>query len=970
MHRNTVLATIALAGALVSLSGCKDAEEVSEEKSPVTTPTDQYVNWETPHGHPIDVTPSGSLLLAVNTPDARLEVFDPGVSTPTLLSSIPVGLDPVTVRARTDAEAWVVNHISDSVSVVDLSSGQVTATIRTLDEPMDVVFAGIPERAFVSCSQANTVQVFDPGTLAEVGRIPIQGEDPRSLAVSADGSRVYVGIFESGNGTTILSSSIRPVDDPFPPQYAMDDPGSPYGGQNPPPNDCSTTHPPGTPPSRANPCTTGVFDPPMNLANGAPPDVALIVRRTVTATGIEWVDDNGADWSFYVSGSDETTYGRVPGWDMPDHDVAIIDANTGQVLGHADGMLSTVMAVAVRPGGDVTAVGIDATNHIRFEPVLNGTFLRVNVGLFDPTQPGTEQVVDLNPRLDYSTPNVAPAIRNQSLGDPRAIAWNAGGTRGYVAGMGSNNVVPIDATGARVDPVADPISVGDGPSGLAFLGNRLFVLNRFSASITTIDTTTDGVLGDVTFHDPTPLVIRTGRRFLYDTHATSGLGHAACGSCHVDGKHDRLAWDLGAPDGTSKPSEPADDPDSYNLNFGFGFGQPQNFPDFHPMKGPMVTQTLQAIIGMEPLHWRGDKYGLEEFNGAFTGLQGADAQLTVDEMADFKAFVATIHLPPNPFRNLDNTLSTSVDLGGRISPVSGLPLPNGDAQRGRDLYALDTGNGSRTCRTCHTLPTGSSADVWVTPDSGGLLVPTPPLDYVFPPDDQGNVPVPVLNANRQSLFGTNRTALDQIIKAPQLRNLYEREGFDATVPESAAGFGFFHDGTMDSLTRFVSGFRPQGPDQDIADLLAFLLSMSGSGFDDLPTSDNPFDFTPAGPASLDTHAGVGFQVTVTPNNIGDPNVTGAVAAMIREASTNNVGLIAKAGARGAYLESGAGANAQFVTDAAADPPQSTAQLVQLLGLPMTFTVVPFDTQIRAGVDRDRDGCLDADDAAPTDPTSC
>ena len=35
----------------------------------------------------------------------------------------------------------------------------------TDDEPCDVVFAGEPERAFVSCSQANTVLVFDLANL-------------------------------------------------------------------------------------------------------------------------------------------------------------------------------------------------------------------------------------------------------------------------------------------------------------------------------------------------------------------------------------------------------------------------------------------------------------------------------------------------------------------------------------------------------------------------------------------------------------------------------------------------------------------------------------------------------------------------------------------------------------------------------------------------------------------------------------
>ncbi|MCH7799888.1 MAG: hypothetical protein IID28_15830, partial [Planctomycetes bacterium] len=77
-----------------------------------------FVNWESPHVSPIDLTPDGSLLLAVNTADNRLEVFTVSGSGLASLGSVPVGLDPVSVRARTDTEAWVVNHVSDTVSIV------------------------------------------------------------------------------------------------------------------------------------------------------------------------------------------------------------------------------------------------------------------------------------------------------------------------------------------------------------------------------------------------------------------------------------------------------------------------------------------------------------------------------------------------------------------------------------------------------------------------------------------------------------------------------------------------------------------------------------------------------------------------------------------------------------------------------------------------------------------------------------
>ena len=164
-----------------------------------------FVNWENPHVSPMHITPDGSRLLAVNTADNRLEVFDLTGGVPVRLGSVPVGLDPVSVRALTNSEAWVVNHISDSVSIVDLTALNVVATLPTRDEPTDVVFAGDPPRAFVSCSQVNSVLVFDPEDRGiEPVEVPIDGEDPRAMAVSMDGSEVYVAIFESGNRSTIL----------------------------------------------------------------------------------------------------------------------------------------------------------------------------------------------------------------------------------------------------------------------------------------------------------------------------------------------------------------------------------------------------------------------------------------------------------------------------------------------------------------------------------------------------------------------------------------------------------------------------------------------------------------------------------------------------------------------------------------------------------------------------------------------
>src|SRR5262249_7805350 len=123
-----------------------------------------FVNWESPPVHPVDMTPDRTRLLA-NTADDRLEIFTLGGALPAHTASIPVGLDPVSVRARTNTEAWVVTLLSDSVSIVDLTAGNVVATLTVGDEPADVVFAGSPQRAFISVSEENAVQVYDPANL-------------------------------------------------------------------------------------------------------------------------------------------------------------------------------------------------------------------------------------------------------------------------------------------------------------------------------------------------------------------------------------------------------------------------------------------------------------------------------------------------------------------------------------------------------------------------------------------------------------------------------------------------------------------------------------------------------------------------------------------------------------------------------------------------------------------------------------
>src|SRR5206468_4830227 len=98
-------------------------------------------------------------------------------------------------------------------------------------------------------------------------------------------------------------------------------------------------------------------------------------------------------------------------------------------------------------------------------------------------------------------------------------------------------------------------------------------------------------------HNPEPVSVVNGRRFLYDANLTSSNGEASCSSCHVFGDFDSLAWDLGNPDAAVLDNQNP-------LRPGLG-----GDPDFHPMKGPMTTQSLRGMANHGPMHWRGDRTG-------------------------------------------------------------------------------------------------------------------------------------------------------------------------------------------------------------------------------------------------------------------------------------------------------------------------------------------------------------------------
>src|SRR5205085_8631586 len=156
-------ATIALAGS-IGTTGF-----VTGICTPSFAAGEDFVNFESSQVHPIALSADRTKLYALNTPDDRLAVFDvAGDGSLGLSREFSVGIDPVSLAVRGN-EVWVVNHISDSISIVDVAAGKLVATIQTGDEPTDIVFAN--GRAFVSHAGARDhVRFYDAATRSELGQ--------------------------------------------------------------------------------------------------------------------------------------------------------------------------------------------------------------------------------------------------------------------------------------------------------------------------------------------------------------------------------------------------------------------------------------------------------------------------------------------------------------------------------------------------------------------------------------------------------------------------------------------------------------------------------------------------------------------------------------------------------------------------------------------------------------------------------
>ena len=162
------------------------------------------------------------------------------------------------------------------------------------------------------------------------------------------------------------------------------------------------------------------------------------------------------------------------------------------------------------------------------------------------------------------------------------------------------------------------------------------------------------------------------------------------------------------------------------------------------------------------------------------------------------------------------------------------------------------------------------------------------------------------------------------------------------------GFGFLHDGAIDSISRFLSaGAFSVNSDQDVADLVALMMAFSGSELDD---GNIPFGNTPE--ESQDTHAGVGRQYTLTQAT----QLNDDIDALVGIASSGKVDLMVNSGNGANYLFDES--SDQFINQNS--EPISSIGLMSLASIesPLNYSLVPKGLGERLAFDRDGDGVSD------------
>lgn len=623
--------------------------------------------FQSPHVNSIALARADRKLVVANTTSATVSVFEtnllPHDPEGALIGEIAVGIDPVSVAIRpkngpNDRDlALVANHISDSISVIDLSKLGVVQTLQefdadgvtTTDAPTGIVFAS-PDRAFVALDDRDEIVVidFDANGRASINpeRLPITAQAPRAMTVVGD--RLLVGAFESGNQTEFPNCG--PLDTPATAPFL---PGDPYD------------------------------------------EGCMFYNRFIESITVNDIFNLDLDLEFGVIVDFAARNPNIGGEvvidrDRPDRDVFVFDvAALGAPLQVIDGV-STLLYGMESSGNRVFVTSADGRNDLDGLDDLDNRMFENRISWFDcdpDCGPVQHRDLDQNP---HGVPVPTPyGVRASADGSALVVAVS--GSDG-IPGLAEDpttdipGLVTLDASGnvlghVQTGAIPQSVALASDEAGAA---QTAYVLNVVDSTISVVDVSdlaNPQILGTFSVgNDPTPPEIRDGRRNFMSARAST-KGTFSCESCHPNGNTDQLIWTINTvesredvpecnpfeencPEPRTTMPTPRGLRDTLPLHWLGNLADP--FPDhedqlFQPEDdgAPDCDLETDGEIGCARHLVNASLSGVmcDQAGGCAVGPSGLPGAYTEAERNAMAAFMMSVSYPPSPTRRPDDALS-------------------------------------------------------------------------------------------------------------------------------------------------------------------------------------------------------------------------------------------------------------------------------------------------------------------------
>ncbi|MCB9877766.1 MAG: hypothetical protein H6835_09215 [Planctomycetes bacterium] len=779
-------------------------------------------------------------------------------------------ISPIAIDQAGGAYLFAPNNAGQRVSITYLPTDTMIGEIFTGPGITSLKSRPTTVEGWATDSINGCVSVIDPFTLRIMRTIPVSKE-PHGIAFLADGSRAYV--------TCSADAKVDVID-----------------------------------------CATYSVVQSITIPGVAPRGIA-IAGNTVWVASFYSGNNTAAKreaLSFAIAGPASSQSIVEPGpasgdTALPDGDLFAITITASAATDFLDanqtvsGVGTILFNLHAHPTkSELWIPNTDALNRIVGEASFtDGQVVSNRISIVDPT---TSAITV----LDLETLAANAGLPNSA--QPVAVEFDTVNDLAFVAAFGSDAVLVIDTSATNpsgytlvdrhlLTPLTPPMPPGGstpapvpsrcGPRGLVLLpgGDELVVFNGIDNSYSRVDLTASGSTAPTAMtlgFDPTPAAVKRGLGHLANADH-SATGTSSCFSCHVDGHFDMLMWDLSAFTDTAPLG-----------------GKPQLEID---NKGPMATQSLRGLAQAGPLHWRGERAQLTDFNvGGFVGLLKRSAPLTVEEFDEVEAGTNSLVYPSNP-RQQPSRVFTSTEAIGL------------------DKFRNQLAVGGFSCASCHRLPLGTSCELQPLLTSGGPAA-SAKVAHLRGVGDKLSPSVPVFTSSG-----------------------YTSPDF---VNRTTNGWGLTHAGSIDSLFNFVDqfpGVNGSNPSSDFRTEIAAFAEAFDTGL--APSTAWQQTLQPGPNALVDwTNA---LNSTVIPQrNAG--NCDFVIAGTV-QLSTGYFGFsLAWDHQVGAWQT---GINGVVFSD------NDVFQYTLNSGLPVTVFGMPLGTGWRFGVDRDLDGLLNDSEGAYT-----